>query len=56
MLLFTGRENPQAALINLLKNLSINIDAETIDAELDKHPGYPQLTVNACRNYTRRQI
>ncbi|SHM55080.1 cysteine peptidase family C39 domain-containing protein [Mucilaginibacter sp. OK098] len=43
MLLFSRLQNPDAAVNKLLKELSITIDAETINAELEKHPDYPSL-------------
>jgi uncharacterized membrane protein/predicted double-glycine peptidase/thiol-disulfide isomerase/thioredoxin len=43
MLTFTKYQNGDAAVIKLLKNLSIRIDPATITAELEKHPDYPSL-------------
>ena len=43
MLSFSRLPNPDAAVNKLLKELSISIDAETINAELEKHPDYPSL-------------
>ncbi|MGZ3763688.1 MAG: vitamin K epoxide reductase family protein [Mucilaginibacter sp.] len=43
MSLFTRYPNAEAAVIKLLKNLSISIAPETIAAELEKHPDYPSL-------------
>jgi uncharacterized membrane protein len=43
MLSFTKHQNPDAAVIKLLKSLAIGIDAATIIAELEKHPDYPSL-------------
>src|SRR5580704_15777590 len=34
---------PGAAVTKLLKYLEINIDADIINAELEKHPDYPSL-------------
>ena len=43
MLSFTNYQNPEAAVIKLLKSLSIGIDPATIITELEKHPDYPSL-------------
>jgi uncharacterized membrane protein len=43
MLSFTNYQNPDAAVNKLLKGLSIDIEPETIIAELEKHPDYPSL-------------
>jgi len=42
-LLSSKYNNADAAVIKLLKKLSININADIIIAELEKHPGYPSL-------------
>ncbi|MCO5945873.1 vitamin K epoxide reductase family protein [Mucilaginibacter flavidus] len=43
MLSFTNYQNPEAAVIKLLKCLAIGIDPVSIITELEKHPDYPSL-------------
>ncbi|MEO6977602.1 MAG: vitamin K epoxide reductase family protein, partial [Mucilaginibacter sp.] len=43
MLSFNNYQNPEAAVIKLLKSLVIGIEPATIIAELEKHPDYPSL-------------
>jgi len=43
MLSFTNYQNPEAAVIKLLKCLAIGIEPATIITELEKHPDYPSL-------------
>ena len=43
MFLLKKNTNPGAAVTKLLKYLGINIDAEIVNAELEKHPDYPSL-------------
>jgi ABC-type bacteriocin/lantibiotic exporter with double-glycine peptidase domain len=43
MFSFAKSPNPDAAVNNLLKKLSIKIDPAAISAELEIHPDYPSL-------------
>ncbi len=46
MVSFSNYQNADAAVINLLKNLSIKINPDDVITELEKHPDYPSLHSN----------
>jgi len=43
MLPFTNRSNAEAAVVNLLKYLTVNIYTDNVIGELEKHPDYPSM-------------